>query len=385
MRNIAATSATSEINFLQLCCFPLLHLKLLGQFALVFAIIGLINAQLSTRYISEGVLQTNKINASNYNKYKPLLLNDVNLGNFLIRNKQLNTESIQIVDMLGRNHKQLNEAIKPEFAFTDKDQRSMGVKSSVSDDGAIIGLRLSFEFSEPTLGAPVLLLGEYVRDTLVRLELESTINDQCLTNQTIGQSLRVDQIKNEFKIKQEKARAKTLRGLIGKVGEAPLPMVTLFEGGERYLSPQAQLNAVEISISELQLAQINLERELKASALKQDYYCEAVKILQKPENIDGVLAEMKTLQVALFKDQDRSVPIVDQTGLEFELQRDTWTSNVTRGMRFVSSPEGSEVKFRKLGHAKGLILGALLGSLLGIIFVFSRQWWQANKDEITAL
>jgi hypothetical protein len=158
----------------------------------------------------------------------------------------------------------------------------------------------------------------------------------------------------------------------------------LDKGGERYLSPQAQLNAVEITISELQLAQINRERELKASALKQAYYCEAVKILQKPENTDGVLAEMKTLQEAVFKDQDKTIPIVDQTANEFELQRETWANNATRGMRFVSSPEGSEVKSRKPGRGTGLLLGALLGGFLGIVFVFIRQWWLANKAEITA-
>jgi len=373
-----------EIDFRQLFQTLWLQRKVIFQFAIACALMGVLIAQLSTKYVSEGVLQTGQINASNYKRYESALLTGANLEKFLARNKQANKDTAELVDGLSLSAARLKDAIKPEFAFTDKDQKSLGVKSSASDGGAMIGLRLSFEHSEPTLGAPVLLLGDYVRDTLLRVDIEGAVNDQCLSNQTIAQSLRIDQIKDEFKTKQEEARAQTLRGLNSKGGGEARQVVSLDKGGERYLSPQAQLNAVEITISELQLAQINRERELKASALKQAYYCEAVKILQKPENTDGVLAEMKTLQEAVFKDQDKTIPIVDQTANEFELQRETWANNATRGMRFVSSPEGSEVKSRKPGRGTGLLLGALLGGFLGMVFVFIRQWWLANKAEITA-
>jgi uncharacterized protein involved in exopolysaccharide biosynthesis len=31
----------------------------------------------------------------------------------------------------------------------------------------------------------------------------------------------------------------------------------------------------------------------------------------------------------------------------------------------------------------GLLLGAMLGGLLGIIFAFARKWWQSHQSEIT--
>jgi hypothetical protein len=215
------------------------------------------------------------------------------------------------------------------------------------------------------------------------VDLEGAVNSECLSNQTVAQSLRIAQIKDEFSTKQELARAKTLRGLNGKGGEVR-QLVSLDKGGERFLSPQAQLNAVEITISELQLAQINRERDLKSSALRQAYFCEAVKVLQKPVNTDVVLEDMKAIQDVVFKDQDKTVPIIEQTGSELNLQRLGWENTYLRGMRFVSSPEGSEVKTRKPGRATGLFLGAMLGGLMGIVFVFIRQWWRANKAEITA-
>lgn len=381
--NPATAPEVDEIDLLQLIRTLWLQRKVIVQFALACALIGVLIGQLSTKYVSEGVLQTGQINASNYKRYESVLLTGSNLAKFLERNKQANKDTAELLDGLSLSAARLKDAIKPEFAFTDKDQKSLGVKSSASDGGAMIGLRLSFEHSEPTLGAPVLLLGDYVRDTLLRVDLEGSINSECLSNQTVAQSLRIAQIKDEFSTKQELARAKTLRGLNGKGGEVR-QLVSLDKGGERFLSPQAQLNAVEITISELQLAQINRERDLKSSALRQAYYCETVKVLQKPGNTDVVLEEMKAIQDVVFKDQDKTVPIIEQTGSELNLQRLGWENTYLRGMRFVSSPEGSEVKSRKPGRATGLILGALLGSLLGIVFVFGRQCWQANKAEITA-
>lgn len=390
-----AQEQSEEIDFRQLFHTLWRQRRVIGQFALALALAGLLMAQFSTKYVSEAVLQLPQknpnegaqapvISAANYKRYESVLLTGANLEKYLSRNKLASISTSELLEPLVNSPMRLRESIKPEFAFTDKDQKSLGVKSSASDGGAMIGLRLSFEHSEPTAGAPVLLLGDYVRDTLLRVDMESAVNDQCLANQTLDQSLRIDQIKDEFKIKQEEARAKTLRSLNGKGAGESRQVVSLEKGGERYLSPQAQLNAVEITISELQLAQIQRERELKASALKQAYYCEAVKILQKPVNTDGVLADMKALQAVVFKDQDLSVPIVDQTANEFELQRENWLNNAMRGMRFVSSPEGSEVKTRKPGRAMGLILGALLGGLLGMVFIFVRQWWRDNKAIITA-
>ena len=138
-------------------------------------------------------------------------------------------------------------------------------------------------------------------------------------------------------------------------------------------------------MSELRLGQDSRKRDQIASALKKAYYCNAASTLQKNASAAALLDVLKEQQVTVFKDKTKDGDVIEQIANELELQRDIWSKNYLRGMRFVSSPEGSEVKFRKLGHAKGLILGALLGSLLGIIFVFSRQWWQANKDEITAL
>lgn len=278
----------------------------------------------------------------------------------------------------------LKEAIKPEFAFTDKDQKSLGVKSASNDAGAMIGIRILFESDSPTLGAPVVALGDYVRDTILRVDMEAMIFEKCLQNQTMDQSMRIEKIRDDFKITLEEKRAQTLRALRSTDKSDTRQVVSLDNGGARYLSPQAQLNAVEINISELKLTQANRDNEVKLSELRKAYYCGAKSVLEKPINTPEIIVEMQKTQDSVFKDLDKKDPIVLQAATEFELQRETWSVSYLKGMRFVSPPETSEIKTRKLGRATGLILGTLLGGFLGILFVFIRNWWKSHQSEITA-
>ena len=387
-----------EIDVRQLLHTLWLQRKVIIVMALVSAAVGLGVAQLSTKYVSEAVLQLPQkkeqadssqspiISAANYKRYESVLLTGANLAKFLQRNPQASPDALALLEPLTLNAQGLREAIKPEFSFTDKDQKALGVKSAATDPGAMVGLRLSIDSANPTHGAPLFLLADYVRDSILRVDMETAIYDGCLQSQTQAQALRVEQLKDEFKFSQEERRAKTLRGLVSRSpgSQDTRQVVTVDKGSERFLSPAAQLNASEITMSELRLAQVNRERDRIASALKQAYYCDAASTLQKPVGAAALIDALKLQQTTVFKDKSKDGDIVDQTANEFELQRDNWGNNYLRGMRFVSSPEGSEVKTRKPGRALGMILGALLGALLGVIFVFGRQWWQANKAQITA-
>jgi len=401
--------AEDEIDLRQLLHTLWLQRTILVVLALASAALGLGVSELSTKYVSEAVLQLPQkkelldpkldlkkepvealqvpiISAANYKRYESVLLTGANLAKFLQRNPQTSSASLALLEPLTLNPVGLREAIRPEFSFTDKDQKALGVKSAAIDPGAMVGLRLSIDSANPTQGAPLFLLADYVRDTILRVDMETAIYDGCLQSQTQAQTLRVEQLKDEFKFSQEERRAKTLRGLVSRSpgSQDTRQVVTVDKGSERFLSPAAQLNASEITMSELRLAQVNRERDRIASALKLAYYCDAANTLQKPVGAAALIDALKVQQAAVFKDKTKDGDIIDQTANEFELQRDNWGNNYLRGMRFVSSPEGSEVKTRKPGRALGLVLGALLGCLLGVVFVFGRQWWQTNKAQITA-
>ncbi len=50
-------------------------------------------------------------------------------------------------------------------------------------------------------------------------------------------------------------------------------------------------------------------------------------------------------------------------------------------MRFVASPEGSEIRERKPGLKLGLVLGGLLGGMLGVFVALVRGWWRGEQGD----
>lgn len=233
-----------------------------------------------------------------------------------------------------------------------------------------------------------MLLAEYVRDTIIRVDMEGLTLDQCAKHRTREQELRNEQIANEFNIGQEEKRATTLRNIMARSPDAASidtrQVVSLEKGTERFLSPAAQLVAAEIKIADMKLDEVRRERDRVASAFKRDYYCHAQQALQQPTTGRAFLEELKNIQAAVFQGQDKSIDIVEQTWNELDVERENWSNTYLQGMRFVASPEGSEVKERKPGLALGVVLGGMLGGMLGVMLAFIRAWWRSNRDEITA-
>ncbi|MEI6662355.1 MAG: hypothetical protein WCL01_09525 [Comamonadaceae bacterium] len=373
-----------EIDLTQLLHTLWLQRLVIASIATAGALFGGLAGQFSTKYVSEGVILTGDvINASSYKRYESILRNGSNLEKFLERSPQLNKDTASVILGVSESPSGMQELIKPEFALTAKDQKLFGINNANEKSDAMIGIRVKFEGNVPSLGAPIVVLGAYIRDTVLRLNVESGITENCLKNQAFAQSMRIEKIKGELAIKQEQARAKTLRSLKGSSAGGVSQLISIEKGGERFLSPQAQLNAVEITISELMLEQVTRDNEVNISEIRKAYYCKAMQTIDKPTNMGAVLAEMKVIQEGIFKDLDSSKPFVVQAANEFELERDGWDFGYLRGMRFISAPENSEIKVRKLGIAMGLLLGAMLGGLLGIVFAFARKWWQSHQSEIT--
>jgi len=203
------------------------------------------------------------------------------------------------------------------------------------DPDAMVGLGLTIDSAKPTQGAPLLLLADYVRDSILRVDMETAIYDGCLQSQT--QALRVQQLKDEFKFSQEERRAKNLRGLVSRSpgSQDTRQVVTVDKGSELFLSPAAQLKASEITMYELRLSQVNRERDRIASAFKQAYYCDAASTLQKPVGAAALINALKLQQTTVFKDKSKDGDIIEQTANEFELQRDNCGKSYLGGMRFV--------------------------------------------------
>lgn len=358
---------------------------IIAGIAIVGALLGVGVSLMSTRYVSEGLFLA-PVPMDAYKRYESVLFNGPRLEQYLQQIGKDGDSARQQLLQLVDSPVILSKALKPEFSFTDNDAKAFGVKAEQAS--ALIGLRLRHEDRTPTGAAPLLLLAEYVRDTMIRVDLTATMLAQCNDYRTREQTLRNEQIQSEFDIKQQQHRVQTLKDLIARRPDSTLSdsrqIVAVEKGSERFLSPVAQLTAVEILIADMKLAEAKRDRELIGSALKRDYYCEAQKTLQGPVSGRAFLAALPTIQATVFTGADKSIGIVEQTWNELDLQRANWINSYLARMRFVVSPEGSEFRERKPGLVSGFIFGLVVGSMLGVFLVFAIGWWRSSHEIIAA-
>lgn len=372
-----------EIDLRQLVTVLWRQKTLIAAIGIFGAALGLGASALSTKYVSDGLFLTPGSSAGNYKRYESVFSSGARLQQYLQITNQSASVDGDLLYQLAEVPDDLRDALKPEFAFTDHDQKTFGVKIKDDEAGAMIGVRITFAHKAPTGGTPVILLAEYVRDSIIRVNMEATMLAKCNDFRTREQELRNAQIENDFAIRQEESRLANLREITARNPDTidNRQIVSLEKGTERFLSPSAQLVASEIQIADMKLAEVRRERERVASALKRDYYCQAQQALQTPTTGKALLGELKNIQATVFQGQDKSVDVVESTWNELDVQRENWVSTYLSSMRFVASPEGTEVKERKPRLALGLVLGGLLGGMLGLFIALMRAWWRGDERQ----
>lgn len=350
------------------------------------ALLGFGASVLGTQYVSEGLLLMPRVSVAEYKRYEVALANEPRVEGFL---KLRDRGGDHVADLLREtihDPSRLAEAVRPEFSFTDRDAKQFGIK--VDEPGALVGARLKLQQREKTTEAPVLLLAEYVRDTVIKVDMESNILMWCLEYQTREQELRNDQLDSEFYIKQQQIKVSNLRDIIARIPSAATidgrQVVSLEHGGERFLSPVAQLVGSEIVIADLEIEQVKRDRERVAAGLKKEYYCQARAMLETPISARAFLTGLKQLHAELFAGQDMTVNILEQTSNALDLQRTKWNNNYLSQMRFVASPDGAQVRVRKPGRVIGVVVGTFLGLLAGVALAIFLSWWRRNRDVIVS-
>lgn len=388
---------TDEVDLHKLVSALWRQRKLIATFGVVGGIVGLALSLTTTQYVSSGLFQIQiernakqekieSVSNSNYKRYENVLLNPQNLEHFVGQRTTPSEPGASEVLELARSPKKLREAISPEFSLTEKEQRNLGIKIPTEDGNLLLGFRVHYSSKEPSQGTVLKILGEYLRDSLIALDLRSYAETQCAQQEFRASELRNEQLKAQFLIEQEEERMKSLRRLIEKNPTAAAidtrQVISLENNGARFLTPGAHLNAAEIGVTDMKLGQKEREREMIAISIKKSYYCEGVKLLTQPAAAAAILDQFEKLQLAAVKNHDSNLPIVEQTSNEIKLELIKWRDTYLRAMRYAVAPENLEIRERKFGRLLGLLGGGLLGGFLGLMAALLWSWWQSNRDAI---
>jgi hypothetical protein len=161
-------------------------------------------------------------------------------------------------------------------------------------------------------------------------------------------------------------------------------VISLEGGGERYLSPSAQLVAIELGIGDAELATARRERDRQAAAIKKEYYCAGRELQQQAATGMAFLGRLAELRDTVLSEVDSKLDVVEQTAIELALERQAWVSHYIERSRYVAAPDGGEQERRSPGRALGLALGGVMGGLFGLLFALGLAWWHDNRESVLA-
>lgn len=355
-------------------------------FALLGVLAGSGVSLWSTSYVSDGLFMTPGLTLADFKKYESALINEPRLEEFIEASRLKDTPDAEQLRKLVRVPTRMTQAVRPVFELTGRDARTYDIGAAGESKG-LVGVRLVMKRSELQGKAPVLALAEFLRSTVILIDLRRIFLERCMANRGRQLGLRNEDIEGDFAKTQLEAKAARLRELIASTPGAreltDRQVVSLDNGGDRFLPPAAQLVAAELGILELRLADFKRERDAVGVALKQRFFCEASAI-QAAEPLTGraFLTRIAALQKAVFEGQDLSDDVVEQTFNELEMLRQEWSDAYLERMQFVVPPDNAEVRLRDPRLSVGIMLGGALGLLLGMLGALLLAWWHDNRSSV---
>lgn len=354
--------------------------------ALLGAMAGTAVSLESTRYVSDGLFMTPGMTLAGFKKYEAALANEPRLEEFIraadLGDKPVAEQLRRVIRLPGL----LTQAVRPVFELTGRDARTYDIGAAGEASG-VVGVRLTMKRPGQDGKAPVLALAEFLRSTIIAIDLHHIFLERCMTNRARETGLRNEKIEGDFAITQMEAKAARLRELIaaspGARELSDRQVVSLKNGGDRFLPPAAQLVAAEVGISDLRLADHKRQRDAVAVGLKQKFFCDA-RSLQAGEPLTGhaLFERIADLQEKVFEGQDLGNDVVEHTFNELLMLRRDWQDSYLERMHFVVPPDDAEVRLREPRLSVGVMLGAALGILVGMLGALLLAWWHDNRASV---
>jgi LPS O-antigen subunit length determinant protein (WzzB/FepE family) len=303
------------------------------------------------------------------------------------QDKSFGEEEIKKIKNNFRTAEDINKWIKPMYAFAKEDAREFA-QLPQDESNSVIGLNLAYEADSPTNAAAyVNFFGNYIRDCLLYVTLYNYIMD--------GYSSSVSQInKNEndiigiqFELLQNTNKMKDIRAILSNYPESAKIesrqlVVSVQEGGDRFLAPVTQLVGIESALADLRRNLAELERDKEKLTVRAEYFSRCYRELTKiGEQGESLFLLLKTIKDEIFKNKDLGRDEVKEVFNNLSIDLRTFDFTFFQNSRFISGPT---IPTAPISPRKSLIvIVSCLGSFfLLVILAIILHWWQSNKKMI---
>lgn len=277
------------------------------------------------------------------------------------------------------------ELLVPVYGSTRSDQRELG-DSAKAQENAVLGVRVGYASRDRERARSVVAtVGEFVAETAFL----AAVRDVVAVRERDHEGSRLVNenafVNARFMISQLEARGRTLEKLraahpdLGK--GAPQQVVSVAEGGSRYLSPAAQVVGVESTLAEYRERVTSAARQARKAAAQYDFYRRLDRLLATKPRADALLAEMRKLVDVVFPSGPDPDGAIAEGRNEVLLDLVQIEGMYARGLQFIAAPaiiEREPATLVKSGLAAGL---ATL--VAGLALVLAAVWWRSGRAGAT--
>lgn len=277
-----------------------------------------------------------------------------------------------------------NKVAAPVLPFSRRDQKEFGDIKNASVT-TMLGLELSTdartgEMAEQMLG----IIAGYYTSALIRERVRAWVLAGKVDAQSQEKAIQADILRAELDINLYGRRAEDMKVILARYPDATrmdsrqIVSVNPKEGGERYLSPLAQLVGAESAISQRHELIRRWQRELKQKPVLAQLYDAAEGLVDREFEVRKLLRELKALSAKTFAHADSEQEWSREAALRANAMLDNFEVmlsqiGIRNGVSVQPVPSRDPLRLASLGALSGVLLLGLLAFLRGSVLSMRRE------------
>lgn len=220
------------------------------------------------------------------------------------------------VSSLPSTERLLQQALNPSFwdavatpvmPISKRDMKDFGELKGGAG-ASLIGLELKADARDPgTATAMVQLMSEFLANGMLRERMRTWIVTGLGETRTRQKTLRADIIALQLKIESAKRRVADMESMVTRYPEVSKldgRLVSVSEGGDKFLPPYAQLVAAESSITESREAILQAQRRVQQLDLLANFYASSEAAFKRQFLVRNLIPELVNIAEAIFPSAD---------------------------------------------------------------------------------
>ncbi|MBC7490585.1 MAG: hypothetical protein H7240_12060 [Glaciimonas sp.] len=258
----------------------------------------------------------------------------------------------------------LESLITPIYPVTRSEIKDIPNAMLKNEGADISGLKLFYQAETPLLAQQgVLVLGDFLRDTMILLDVKEAVRKRFMEYQSRAQKLDNDTIEARYELEQLKLKRASMETILYKYPNAVRlenrQPVTITDGNERFLSPVTQLVAIETDIAEKTREMPKIFREQQINIIHLRYYKQLQDLISKSTSGNTFLAMLPTLKNQLKLNMDDEVERTVFNNISID--------NLNARSLYIEKKSFIAPPLIPKKSTPGLLKSGLIGLLLGLI------------------